>query len=98
MRTFEQQRNYERLEQLPPQFRQLAVLSVRNCWEFLSNLWQSASKEPRVRQKIDNCGHVYWEAYDPMHDLTLCFDDEQAVMVWLDKQLYRQPRANLWNL
>lgn len=98
MRTFQQQRNYERFEQLPPQVRQLTVSSLRDFWEVLSNLWRFPSKEPRVRQKMDRFGTIYWEAYDPLHELSIRFDDEQAMMVWLDKQFYRQPRANFWNI
>lgn len=98
MRTFQQQRNYERLEQLPPQLDQLTASSFRWVWEVLSNLWQLPSSEPKVRQKMDSSGTLYWQAYDPLHHLTIRFEDEQAVMEWLDRQIYRRSRANLWNI
>lgn len=98
MRTFQQQRNDERREQRAPQLRELGSASLKWLREVLSDLWELPSKEPRVRQKIDRSGTVYWQAYDPIHDLTTRFDDEQAVLEWLDRQLYRQSRCNLWNI
>ena len=96
MRTFQQQRNYEQLEQLPPQVRKLIGLGVRDLWQSFLEFWEFPSKEPRVRQKINSSGNVYWQVYDPWHDCTLHFDHEQEVMVWLEEQHYRRYCPNVW--
>jgi len=98
MRTFQQQRNYEKLEQLPPQVGELASLELRRIWQTFLDFGHSPSGEPQVRQKTDRVGNVYWRVYDPVSDHTIRFDDQQEVMIWLDERHYRKSRPNLWNI
>jgi hypothetical protein len=92
MRTIQQQRNYEKLEQLPPQVFQLTNLGLWQLWRKVTDFWQVSAKEPRVNQKMDFKGNLYWEIYDPLDDCMLHFDQEQDVMIWLEEQPYRRVR------
>jgi hypothetical protein len=92
MRTIQQQRNYEQLEQLPPQVFELANLGLRQIWRAFSDFWQAPSQEPQVHQKIDRNGKLYWEIYDSLDDCLLHFDNEQDVVIWLEEQPYRRVR------
>lgn len=59
MRTFQQQRNYEKLEQLPPQIGELARLKLWWLRKAFGDFWHSPSGEPRVRQRSDRLGNIY---------------------------------------
>lgn len=97
MRTYQQQKNYERLEQLPLQQLEPISQALKQLWQAFVDVWQLPAKEPQVRQKIDRSGRVYWEVYDPLQDCMLRFDDEEYVMIWLEEQHHRQYRR-LWSL
>ncbi len=95
MRTFQQQRNYEKLEQLPPQVGELARLQLWWLRQAFLDYWYSPSGEPQVRQKTDRFGKEYWRVYDPVSDRTVRFDEQQDVMIWLDERHYRKLQPNL---
>ncbi|MBD2463675.1 hypothetical protein H6G89_21990 [Oscillatoria sp. FACHB-1407] len=94
MRTFQQQRNYEKLEQLPPQIGTLIHLKLYGLWQTCLGFWETVPNEPRVQQRFDQRGNVYWHVYDPSRDCTLDFDDEQNLLVWLDEQHYHRAQPN----
>lgn len=98
MRTYQQQRNYEKLEQLRPQVRERVLIGLRQICEDYLVFWSSATGEPRVRQDVDADGNIYWEAYDPQHHCTVRFDEEQKLLVWLDEKPYRNAELNPWDL
>jgi hypothetical protein len=98
MRTIQQQRNYEKLEQLPPQIRELVSLELRRLWHAWVEVWNFIPGEPRVRQTVDRNGNMAWQVYEPLHDCTLSFDDEQKLLVWLDEQHYRKTQPKLWDI
>lgn len=98
MRTFQQQRNYEKLEQLPPQIGELARLKLWWLGQAFRDFWHSPSGEPQVRQKTDRFGNLYWRVYDPVSDRTVRFDNQQQVLIWLDERHYRRVRSNAWNM
>jgi|GEM_PF-5573800 hypothetical protein len=98
MRTLQQQRNYEKLEQLPPQFRERVRIGLHQLCEDYLEFWSSASGEPKVRQDVDRLGNVYWETYDPQHHCPVRFDDEQKLLAWLDEKPYRNAQLNPWDM
>lgn len=98
MRTFQQQRNYEKLEQLPPQLKEKVWIALQQLQEDYLEFWSSVSEEPKVRQDVDSLGNVYWEVYDPQHHYTLHFDDEQKLLAWLDEKPYRNTELNPWEM
>lgn len=100
MRTLQQQRNYEMLEQLPPESRQSAGFKQRLLWFWQDWLefWYLAPGEPQVQKKRSRIGEVYWQVYDPLKDYTVCFDDEQRLLEWLETAQHRKARPNPWEL
>jgi hypothetical protein len=98
MRTFQQQHNYEKLEQLSPQIQELVRLGVWWLWQTVIDFLHTPSGEPEVKQKIDRVGNIYWRVYDPVSDRTVRFNDKQEVMIWLDERHYRRAHSHLWNI
>jgi hypothetical protein len=98
MRTFQQQLNPIELEQLPLQIRRSMSSELACFWQSFLGFWHSPPREPRVWRRSDRFGKVYWQVYDPLHDCTIRFDDEQNMLMWLDDQHYRRSRPNPWDL
>lgn len=46
------------------------------------------SSEPRVWQKRDRFGQIYWQVYDPIRDRSARFSSEQEVRQWLEENFY----------
>ncbi|QZZ20120.1 hypothetical protein J5X98_23035 [Leptothermofonsia sichuanensis E412] len=44
--------------------------------------------EPQVRQILDQEGHTWWQAYDPLTGQTTYLDSEEEVLIWLEERLY----------
>ncbi|MBD1909387.1 MULTISPECIES: hypothetical protein [unclassified Leptolyngbya] len=40
----------------------------------------------------------HWQVYDPLKDYTVCFDDEQRLLEWLEHQHHRKARPDPWDL
>lgn len=91
------QHNYQQIEQLPLPLRRAADLPAW-FWQSFLGFWHKTPGEPHVQQRTDGAGNLYWRVYDPVHDMTLRFDDEQQLLVWLDEQHYRKARPNPWDL
>jgi hypothetical protein len=49
----------------------------------------SDTTEPRIQQKRDRFGHIYWHTYDPMTSQTRYFESEYEVCQWLEKRYYQ---------
>jgi hypothetical protein len=47
----------------------------------------STSSEPEIRQ-IDQGGHIWWYAYDPMTGQKAYLESESEVQIWLEERLY----------
>lgn len=62
---------------------------------FASNQWQylwsyfNQRLEPRVWQKRDRYGNLYWVIYDPTTGYSSSFSSEKEVRVWLEQRYYR---------
>ncbi len=98
MRTFQQKRNYNQLEQLSPQVGELVGLKLKGMWQAFVNYWYTPAGEPRIQQKSDRAGNKYWRVCDPASDRTIRFDDRQELTIWLDERHYRKSQPNLWNI
>jgi len=46
------------------------------------------SSEPRIWQKQDRSGQVYWQVYDPIRNRSDRFSSEQEVRRWLEENFY----------
>ncbi|WAL61704.1 hypothetical protein [Thermocoleostomius sinensis] len=66
--------------------------SLRRSFERIWNLLLSAfaeSSEPKIYQKHDRDGNVYFKVYDPVTHQTEILTTEQEVRVWLDQRYYQ---------
>jgi hypothetical protein len=59
--------------------------SLSYIWDILST---SLSNDPRIWQRRDRFGRVYWQVYDPIRDRTIIFNSEEEVRYWLDQRFY----------
>ena len=48
----------------------------------------SSYAEPRIWQRHDRQGHLWFEVYEPHSHQRLCFSSEQEVRNWLDRRFY----------
>jgi hypothetical protein len=61
----------------------------------LEQLWNSVleifarSSEPKIYQKYDRKGSLYFEVYDPTTHQISNFKTEQEVRIWLDQRYYQ---------
>lgn len=61
----------------------------------LEQLWNSVleiltkSPEPKVYQKHDRNGKLYFQVYDPIARQSSTFNTEQEVRIWLDQRYYQ---------
>lgn len=67
-----------------------------NSNHFLTILWESilsaTSKlsEPKVWQKKDRKGNIYWRVYNPTTGYCGSFNSEEEVRMWLEERYYLQ--------
>lgn len=58
-------------------------------------LWNAAleifvrSPEPKIHQKYDRHGNLYFQVYDPIAQQSSTFSTEQEVRIWLDQRYYQ---------
>lgn len=62
--------------------------SLEQLWNSLLNTFVSAS-EPRIYQKRNAAGELYYKVYDPIARQTNTFFSETEVRVWLDQRYYQ---------
>lgn len=78
--------------QIVPYFRRKN--QPRTVKYLFNQLWQTAMlyltrpPEPKVRKKSNRRGDIWWEVYDPQHNLTANFTSEAEVRMWLDQRHY----------
>ncbi len=44
--------------------------------------------EPRVLQKCDRMGHIWWYVYDPVTGKSACFPSEAEAATWIEQRYY----------
>lgn len=44
--------------------------------------------EPKIKQKCDRSGNIYWQIYDPVSGYCFSLGSEQEVRAWLDTRNY----------
>ncbi|NJL40313.1 MAG: hypothetical protein HC899_28870 [Leptolyngbyaceae cyanobacterium SM1_4_3] len=82
----------QQVEQLPLLLRRATHFPV-SFWQSFLGFWYTPSEGPQVQEKTDRTGKPYWRVYDPVNDHTICFEDEQQLLVWLDEQHYHRARS-----
>lgn len=61
----------------------------------LEQLWNSiletftTSSEPKIYQKYDRNGKLYFRVYDPITHQSSTFSTEQELRIWLDQRYYQ---------
>ena len=78
-----------------PNPRNYPVLLIWKYWfdrigQAFNRLLASGS-EPKVSEKKNRNGTVYWHVYDPVLDYTASFGSELEVRLWLDQYFARSP-------
>ena len=61
-----------------------AKYGLQYFWRYFSQ-----RQEPKIWQKRDRYGNLYWVVYDPTTGHSSCFSSEQEVRVWLEQRYYR---------
>lgn len=84
----------ERLIAEPSEFqRSLATPiadSTPSFWERLvAFLCGTSHSEPRIQQRCDRTGQLYWSVHDPITQESHRFDSADEVRSWLDQRYYR---------
>ncbi len=68
-----------------------------NFKSILARLWQGisaaltdfVSDEPRVWQRRDAHGRLWWYVYDPKRERYACLSSQGEVLQWLEERFYR---------
>lgn len=63
-------------------------IRLLGCLQILGDLFLHSS-EPKIQQKRDRSGNLYFKVYDPMTQHSCTLDSEREVRVWLEKRYYR---------
>ncbi|GAB4237220.1 MAG: hypothetical protein Kow00121_64350 [Elainellaceae cyanobacterium] len=61
--------------------------SLEQLWNLLLDTFAKGS-EPRIYQKRDRYGKVFFQVYDPISGRSSTLDSEQQVRMWLDQRYY----------
>ena len=61
---------------------------IANQLEDLDDRWAKLStySEPKIWEKKDRYGHIYFQVFDPIGDRYLHFNSEDEVKWWLDRR------------
>lgn len=60
----------------------------QQVWQFLLNAIVPSS-DPKIYQKRDRQGNIYFRVYDPATGSTSVFATEKEVRIWLDQRYYQ---------
>ena len=58
-------------------------------WQQMVNAFRR-SNEPRVWQRVDRLGNVYWQAYDPVTGRSTASASEAELRAWIEQLYYRK--------
>ncbi|MEC4986278.1 MAG: hypothetical protein SAJ37_06645 [Oscillatoria sp. PMC 1068.18] len=56
-------------------------------WEYFLKITVRSS-EPRIYEKQNSQGKIYWQVYDPVTNFCGSFASENEVRIWLEKRYY----------
>lgn len=65
---------------------QLPIFKV--IWQRFTKAIVSSSKL-QVWQASDRHGNVYWQAYDPASNRSICFGSEAEMRMWIEQYYYK---------
>jgi hypothetical protein len=51
--------------------------------------WVIQTSEPKVSERRDHKGHLYYQVYDPMSNTSAAFGSEAEIRAWLEQRYYR---------
>lgn len=63
-----------------------SVTLIQSLIKFLDST--SNYQEPKINQKCDRQGNIYWQIYDPVTRQYASFASEKEVRIWLEKRYY----------
>ena len=64
-----------------------SVTLIQSLIKFLDSAYWG--REPKISQKCDRKGNIYWQIYDPVTRQYTSFASEKEVRIWLEKRYYR---------
>ena len=68
---------------------------IQNVNSIIDNFWSKLiyrKTEPKVWQKCDREGNIYWLIFNPITSLYISFGSEQEVRIWLEERYYHRPK------
>lgn len=68
--------------------RSFPASQFKRIWNLLLSAF-SGSSEPKIYQRHDRHGNIYFKVYDPVTHQIGTFNTEQEVRVWLDQRYYQ---------
>ncbi|HEY9661724.1 MAG TPA: hypothetical protein V6C65_24980 [Allocoleopsis sp.] len=77
----------ELLEKSVPSRPKFSLPSWLTLWNRLIAPFMDRS-EPKITQKRDRWGNVYYQVYDPTSGFSSAFQTEEEVRIWLDRRYY----------
>ncbi len=51
--------------------------------------WVIQTSEPKVSERRDRKGHLYYQVYDPVSNTSAAFSSEAEIRAWLEQRYYR---------
>lgn len=73
-----------------PEFDRLSILK-----EWLNDLFQSflnaasGNTEPKISQKRDRAGNLYFDVYDPTSGASMSFGSEHEIRTWIEQRYHQ---------
>lgn len=64
------------------------INSISKLWKKIENSLIVHKKEPKIQQKYDANGNLYWQAYDFSTNKSYTFISENDVRVWLENRYH----------
>lgn len=61
---------------------------LEQLWNFVLEIL-TRSPEPKIYEKHDRNGKLYFQVYDPITHQSSTFNTEQEVRIWLDQRYYQ---------
>ena len=99
MKNYRNLRSYRGLEYISnPEsishvYRPKVLPLLRRAWSHFQYIF-FMSNEPRIRQKKNRFGKIFWKIYDPVGKQSFRLDSEEDVLVWLEERHHRNSQKN----
>ncbi len=57
-------------------------------WQYIL-IAQAEAQQPKIWQRRDRLGQIWWYGYDPVTDRSICRDSEDEIRIWLEERYYQ---------